>query len=76
MINRYEVSLILLFFLGASFAEALGMCTMPQPSRKRSHNSSNHSRKAVKMEVMSPPSKKKMPAVKIEPDYNDEPSVI
>ncbi|XP_032674823.1 transcription elongation factor B polypeptide 3 [Odontomachus brunneus] len=58
---------------GASFAEALGMCTMPQPSRKRNHNS-NSSRKATKTEVMSPPSKKKMLTVKIEPDCNDEPS--
>lgn len=51
------------------------MCTMPQPSRKRNHNS-NSSRKATKSEVMSPPSKKKISTVKIEPDCNDDPGVI
>ncbi|XP_011146586.1 transcription elongation factor B polypeptide 3 isoform X2 [Harpegnathos saltator] len=59
---------------GASFAEALGMCTMPQPSRKRNYSSSNHSRKAIKTEITSPPSKKKQPPVKIEPDCNDDPN--
>ncbi|XP_067216300.1 transcription elongation factor B polypeptide 3 isoform X2 [Linepithema humile] len=50
---------------GTSFAEALGMCTMPQPSKKRHVNSSSTSlNKSIKTECMSPPinSNKKTPA--------------
>ncbi|XP_076379458.1 transcription elongation factor elongin A [Megalopta genalis] len=55
---------------GASFAEALGMCTMTQPSRKRINNSaSTSSTKTVKVEP-SPISPKK-PVPKIESPTND-----
>ncbi|XP_029661578.1 transcription elongation factor B polypeptide 3 isoform X1 [Formica exsecta] len=41
---------------GASFAEALGMCTMPQPSKKRHNNSPNLiPTKSIKTERLSPP---------------------
>ncbi|XP_078034843.1 transcription elongation factor elongin A [Augochlora pura] len=47
---------------GASFAEALGMCTMTQPSRKRINNSaSTSSTKTVKVEPPSTPTKKPIP---------------
>ncbi|XP_076645760.1 transcription elongation factor elongin A [Halictus rubicundus] len=48
---------------GASFAEALGMCTMTQPSRKRMNNSaSTSSTKTAKVEPSTTPSKKPVPA--------------
>lgn len=58
---------------GASFAEALGMCTMPQPSKKRHNNSPNPiSSKSIKTERLSPPvSNKKTPTVKSEPEYGE-----
>ncbi|XP_076162465.1 transcription elongation factor elongin A [Ptiloglossa arizonensis] len=55
---------------GASFAEALGMCTMTQPSRKRSSNSSNSSSaKLIKPEQSTPNNKK--PLLKTEPTSSD-----
>lgn len=68
---------LFIFFLGASFAEALGMCSMPQPSKKRQNNSSNiHSSKSIKTEQMlSPVNNKKIPIVKMEPEC-DSPNVI
>ncbi|KYM84317.1 Transcription elongation factor B polypeptide 3 [Atta colombica] len=63
---------------GASFAEALGMCSMPQLSKKRQSNSSNSSNtnpsKSSKIELMSPVSNKKLPAVKIESECDDNPN--
>lgn len=66
------------FFSGASFAEALGMCTMPQPSKKRHNNSPNPiSSKSIKTERLSPPvSNKKTPTVKSEPEYGESSNVI
>ncbi|OAD57386.1 Transcription elongation factor B polypeptide 3 [Eufriesea mexicana] len=50
---------------GASFAEALGMCTMAQPSKKRNNNSPNTSAaKMIKIEQSTSSNKKT--AVKIE----------
>ncbi|XP_054005069.1 transcription elongation factor B polypeptide 3 isoform X1 [Hylaeus anthracinus] len=47
---------------GASFAEALGMCTMAQPSRKRNNNPSNSgSAKLVKPEQSTTNTKKPLP---------------
>ncbi|KAL0117307.1 hypothetical protein PUN28_010274 [Cardiocondyla obscurior] len=57
---------------GTSFAEALGMCSIPQPSKKRQNNLSNpHSSKSIKVEQMSPVSDKKIPAIKMEPECSD-----
>ncbi|XP_072752230.1 transcription elongation factor B polypeptide 3 [Anoplolepis gracilipes] len=58
---------------GASFAEALGMCTMPQLSKKRHNNSPNLiSSKTIKTERLSPPiSNKKTPTVKVESEYGE-----
>ncbi|KOC62922.1 Transcription elongation factor B polypeptide 3 [Habropoda laboriosa] len=50
---------------GASFAEALGMCTMAQPSKKRINNSPNtSSAKVIKIEP--PTTSNKKPTVKTE----------
>nr|XP_031837825.1 transcription elongation factor B polypeptide 3 isoform X2 [Nomia melanderi] len=55
---------------GASFAEALGMCTIAQPSRKRINNSaSTSSTKTVKVDPPTTPTKK--PVVKTEPINTD-----
>ncbi|KAG5309507.1 ELOA1 factor, partial [Acromyrmex insinuator] len=60
---------------GASFAEALGMCSMPQLSKKRQSNSSNSNpSKSSKTELTSPVTNKKLPAVKIEPECDDNPN--
>lgn len=68
---------VIFLFLGASFAEALGMCSIPQPSKKRQSNLSNSNpSKPSKTELMSPVTNKKLPAVKIEPECNDNPNVI
>ncbi|GAB1864272.1 Transcription elongation factor B polypeptide 3 [Camponotus japonicus] len=59
---------------GASFAEALGMCTMPQLSTKKRHTNSPNviSSKSIKTERLSPPiSNKKTPTVKSEPEYGE-----
>lgn len=63
---------------GASFAEALGMCSMPQPSKKRQSNLSNTtSSKSIKTERMSPPvNSRKMPPVKIESECDDNPNPL
>ncbi|XP_050463941.1 transcription elongation factor B polypeptide 3 isoform X2 [Cataglyphis hispanica] len=56
---------------GASFAEALGMCTMPQPSKKRHNNSPNLiSTKSIKTEPLSPPVNNKN-TLKSEPEYGE-----
>ncbi|KAL6427537.1 hypothetical protein ACFW04_008787 [Cataglyphis niger] len=56
---------------GASFAEALGMCTMPQPSKKRHNNSPNViSTKSIKTEPLSPPINNKN-TLKSEPEYGE-----
>ena len=56
------------------------MCSMPQLSKKRQSNSSNSSNsnpsKSSKIELMSPVSNKKLPAVKIESECDDNPNVI
>ncbi|XP_043260818.1 transcription elongation factor B polypeptide 3 isoform X1 [Colletes gigas] len=55
---------------GASFAEALGMCTMAQPSRKRSNITSNPtSTKLIKQEPPTVNNKKSVP--KTEPTSSD-----
>ncbi|XP_076289650.1 transcription elongation factor elongin A [Lasioglossum baleicum] len=47
---------------GASFAEALGMCTMTQPSRKRVNiSASTSSTKTIKVEPSTTPPKKPVP---------------
>ncbi|XP_011875397.1 PREDICTED: transcription elongation factor B polypeptide 3-like [Vollenhovia emeryi] len=56
---------------GASFAEALGMCSLPQPSKKRP-STSNTPIKSIKTERMSPPvTNRKMPTVRTEPECSD-----
>lgn len=54
------------------------MCTIPQPSRKRNYNSSSQGcSKLIKTEQpMSSRNKDKIPMVKVEPEYNDDPNVI
>ncbi|XP_076244371.1 transcription elongation factor elongin A isoform X2 [Calliopsis andreniformis] len=55
---------------GASFAEALGMCTVAQPSKKRSNNPSNStSTKPTKPEQSTTNTKK--PVVRVEPITTD-----
>ncbi|XP_011159769.1 transcription elongation factor B polypeptide 3 [Solenopsis invicta] len=60
---------------GASFAEALGMCSMPQPSKKRQSNSSStNSNKPIKVERISPPiNNRKILTAKSEPECSDDP---
>ncbi|XP_015584709.1 transcription elongation factor B polypeptide 3 isoform X2 [Cephus cinctus] len=51
---------------GASFAEALGMCTMPLPSRKRNNNSPNLSpTKVIKTEPSTSSSVTNIPSMNI-----------
>lgn len=70
------ISLTFPSFLGASFAEALGMCTMPQPSKKRHNNSPNLiSTKSIKTEPLSPPINNKN-TLKSEPEYGESSNVI
>ncbi|XP_012543329.1 transcription elongation factor B polypeptide 3 [Monomorium pharaonis] len=59
---------------GASFAEALGMCSMPQPTKKRQSNSSNmNSSKLIKTEQLSSPvDNRKILTVKSEPECGDD----
>jgi len=74
---RHNCGITFLFFLGTSFAEALGMCSMPQPSKKRQSNSSNtNSNKSIKTERMSPPITNRKIPVKIESECDDNPNVI
>ncbi|KYM94289.1 Transcription elongation factor B polypeptide 3, partial [Cyphomyrmex costatus] len=62
---------------GASFAEALGMCSMPQPSKKRQSNLSNlNLSKSSKTEPMPSVTNKKLSAVKIEPECDDNSSPL
>ncbi|XP_011332905.1 transcription elongation factor B polypeptide 3 isoform X2 [Ooceraea biroi] len=63
---------------GASFAEALGMCTMPQPSRRRHTISPNlNSSKLIKTEPTSPPiNNRKLPVIKTEPECDDSPNSL
>ncbi|XP_020279484.1 transcription elongation factor B polypeptide 3 [Pseudomyrmex gracilis] len=57
---------------GTSFAEALGMCTVSQPLKKRANNSlAQSSSKLVKTERLSPPISNKKIAVKTEPESSD-----
>lgn len=71
----YYISLIFFFLLGASFAEALGMCTI-QPSRKRQSNISPNPNRSIKVEPPSPPiNNKKLPLIKTEPECEESPSV-
>lgn len=59
---------------GASFAEALGMCTVAQSSKKRNNNSPNSSTSKIsKPEQISssPATSKKQPTLKPEPTNSD-----
>lgn len=61
---------------GASFAEALGMCTI-QPSRKRQSNISPNPNRSIKVEPPSPPiNNKKLPLIKTEPECEESPSSL
>ncbi|KAL6266244.1 hypothetical protein P5V15_003103 [Pogonomyrmex californicus] len=54
---------------GASFAEALGMCSIPQPKKRQNNLSNANPNRLIKTERMSPPANnKKMPPVKTEPE--------
>ncbi|TGZ47471.1 uncharacterized protein Eloa isoform X1 [Temnothorax longispinosus] len=57
---------------GASFAEALGMCSIPKSKKRQSNSSNTHSSKPIKTEPMSPPvNNRKIPTVKPEPECSD-----
>lgn len=57
--------------IGASFAEALGMCTMTQVSKKRNNNSPNTSASKVMKAEQSAAINNKKVTVKIEPTNNN-----
>lgn len=69
----YFVTLCILL-IGASFAEALGMCTVAPSLRKRHNNSPNlSSAKVIKLEanISSTLNNKKQSSVKNEPTSSD-----
>ena len=53
---------------GASFAEALGMCTMAQPSRKRINNTSTNSSSAKMIKPEPTTTNNKKPVVQLKPE--------
>lgn len=66
----------LFFYIGTSFAEALGMCTIPQSSKKRNNNLSNlNPSKSIKTEQTLSPIKNQKISVKIEPEDDVQPNV-
>lgn len=69
----YFKTFLCFLLAGASFAEALGMCTVAPSSRKRHNNSPNLSNVKVKLEsnISSTLNNKKAPSVKNEPTSSD-----